>query len=505
MAQLARIDDRIVSVNPATGIPLGDVACTAAQEVRAAVDRARVAQLDWRTVPLRERCQRVRGFASELLARADEVVELLVKETGKPQQEALLAEVSLVVDLIHYFTRRAPAILARQRIPLHLLRHRASYLHYAPLGVIGIISSWSFPFAGPVGEAMMALIAGNAVVLKPSELTPLVALKAKELHDACGLPAELLQVVTGRGETGAAVLAAGIQHCIFTGSVPAGRQVAAACGERLISCTLALGGKAPAIVCADADLERTARALVWGAFSGSGQVCGSVERVYAHTAVHDELVARVVEQTRALRQGDPLAGEVDVGAMTWPTQLRMVEELVQQAVAQGARIRAGGRRPRAPGLFFEPTVLTQVHHGMDIMRRECFGPVLPIMAVGSDAEAIALANDSPLGLNAYVFTEDRQRGLRLAEQIEAGTVAVNDVLSTYGCPETPWGGVKTSGIGRVHSDDGLRALCQLRHVNHDRLAIAREPWWYPYSDRHYRLALRTMKLLFGRRRLRLKG
>src|SRR6185369_7724024 len=204
---------------------------------------------------------------------------------------------------------------------LHLLKTRASYVHYVPRGVVGIIAPWNFPFSIPMGEVVMALLAGNGVVLKPSEMTPLIAMKAKELFDASGLPADLLQVVTGRGETGAALIDAGIDYCVFTGSTATGRRVAAACGERLIPVTLELGGKAPAIICADADLARTARALAWGAFANSGQVCVSVERVYAHESVYDELVSKVVDVVRGLRQGDPSRGEVDVGAMTWDKQL----------------------------------------------------------------------------------------------------------------------------------------------------------------------------------------
>jgi succinate-semialdehyde dehydrogenase/glutarate-semialdehyde dehydrogenase len=351
---------------------------------------------------------------------------------------------------------------------------------------------------------MMSLIGGNAVVLKPSEMTPLIALKAKELADSCGLPPDLFQVVTGRGATGAALIDAGIHYCVFTGSVATGRKVAAACGERLVPCTLELGGKAPAIVCADADLERAAAAIVWGGLANSGQVCASVERVYAHHAVHDELVARVVELVRGLRQGEA-TGAVDLGAMTWHRQLQVVDDLVKSAVAAGARVAIGGERRPGPGLFYAPTVLTHVTEEMDVMRREIFGPVIPIASVASDAEAVERANDSRLGLLAYVFTQDRVRGRRLAESIEAGTVMINDTLATFGCPETPWGGVKNSGIGRTHSAAGLRDLCEVRHVNLDRIHIKREPWWFPYTDKSYYRLRKLMQLLFGRGRRAASG
>nr|MBA3454226.1 aldehyde dehydrogenase family protein [Deltaproteobacteria bacterium] len=287
---------------------------------------------------------------------------------------------------------------------------------------------------------------------------------------------------------------------VFTGSVATGKKVAAACGERLIPCTLELGGKAPAVVCADADLDRTAQAITWGGFANSGQVCASVERVYAVDKVHDELVARIVNQARELRQGDASNGdEVDVGAMAWDQQVATVERLVDAAVAAGAKVEVGGKRGAGPGQFFQPTVLTNCTQDMDVMRKEIFGPVLPIMRVADEDEAVRLANDSHLGLLAYVFTRDREHGKRVAEKIEAGTVMINDVLATFACPETPWGGVKNSGIGRTHSAHGLRDLCETRHVNHDRISLPREVWWYPYKPGTFRALLRGAKLLFGKR------
>jgi acyl-CoA reductase-like NAD-dependent aldehyde dehydrogenase len=493
-------DARITSINPATGARLGEVPDQGAPEVRAAVEAARRAQREWAAAPIEARARHVLRYAEVLMARAEEVIELLVREGGKTRLEALGMEVIVVADLVRYFAKHAPAMLAPEPIPLHLLKHRASYLHFVPRGVIGIIAPWNFPFSIPIGETMMSLIAGNGVVLKPSEVTPLVALKARELYLAADLPPELFQVVTGRGATGAALIDGGIDYCVFTGSVATGKKVAAACGERLIPCTLELGGKAPAVVCADADLERTAQAIAWGGFANSGQVCASVERVYAVDAIHDVLVERIAEIARGLRQGDASAGaEVDIGAMAWDQQLATVERLVGSAVAAGARVEAGGARVAGPGQFFQPTVLSNCRQDMDVMRKEIFGPVIPIMRVADEEEAVRHANDSHLGLLAYVFTRDRERGKRLAERIEAGTVMVNDVLATYACPETPWGGVKQSGIGRTHGVLGLRDLCETRHVNYDRLAMPREVWWYPYKSSTFRALLRGAKLLFGKR------
>jgi succinate-semialdehyde dehydrogenase/glutarate-semialdehyde dehydrogenase len=493
-------DAHITSINPGNGEPLGEVPDMAPAEVARAVATARSAQAEWSRLPLETRCRRVTRFAEVLMARADEVIDLLVREGGKTRQEALGMEVILVADLVRYFAKHAPQMLAPEPITLHLMKHRASYLHFVPRGVVGVIAPWNFPFSIPIGETMMALMAGNGVVLKPSEVTPLIALKARELYLAADLPPDLFQVITGRGQAGSALIDSGVNYVVFTGSVATGKKVAAACGERLIPCTLELGGKAPAVVCADADLDRAAAAITWGGFANSGQVCASVERVYAVEAIHDQLVEKIADNARKLRQGDASnSDDVDVGAMAWDRQVDNVEKLVDAAVAAGAKIATGGRRGPGPGLFYEPTVLVECTQDMDVMRKEIFGPVIPIARVKSEDEAVELANDSSLGLLAYVFTRDRDRGKRLAERIAAGTVMVNDVLATYGCPETPWGGVKNSGIGRTHSIHGLRDMCETRHVNYDRVALAREVWWYPYKKGTYHALLRTARLLFGKR------
>jgi succinate-semialdehyde dehydrogenase/glutarate-semialdehyde dehydrogenase len=485
-------EGEIITVsNPATGETLGQVPIEDASAVRAAVARARVAQREWGALSVKERARRVRPLRDQIVNHADEVAEALARECGKTPFEALAMEVVVVADLATYFCKRAPKLLAPERVPLHLMLHRRSTLHYVPRGVVGIIAPWNFPFSIPMGQAIMALLAGNAVVCKPSELTPLVALLAKRLHDASGLPHDLFQVVTGRGATGSALIDAGIDMCVFTGSTATGRKVAAACGERLIPCTLELGGKAPAIVCADADLERTANALVWGAFANAGQVCASVERVFAHQAVYEELCARVIEKTRALRAG------TDFGAMTWDKQVEIVEERIAQAVAAGARVVTGGRRAEERGRVFAPTVIMECRPEMDVMRKEIFGPVMPIMKVRDEEEAVALANDSRLGLLAYVFTTDRKKGSRIARRIEAGTVMVNDVLSTFAAPETPWGGVKDSGIGRTHGAIGLRELCEIRHVNRDRVQpLKRDPFWYPYDEKTHDRMRGLVRFLF---------
>jgi succinate-semialdehyde dehydrogenase/glutarate-semialdehyde dehydrogenase len=487
----------ITSYSPATGAPLGDVPIVGADEVRRTVERAREAQRAWALLPLDERVARVLKFRDAIVDDADAIVDLVVAECGKPRVEALIHEVALTANIATYYAKNASRILAPKEIDLALLKHRRSYVHYAPRGVIGIISPWNFPLTIPMGDAMAALIAGNAVVLKPSEVTPLTALKAKEVYDAAGLPDDLFQVVTGDGGTGVALIDAHPDKIVFTGAVSTGRKVAAACGERLIPCTMELGGKAPLIVCDDADLERAARAVVFGRFANSGQVCICVERVYAHASIYDRLVERTRELVRELRQGDPTRVDTDMGAIIFAKQIDVAEHLIADAVEKGAKLEAGGKRLDREGQFFEPTLLSGCTQDMEVMREETFGPVVPIMKVESEEQAIELANDSHLGLMAYVFTKDRDKGRRIAERIRAGTVMVNDVFIAYATPEAPFGGVKDSGFGRVHGEEGLRAMCEIRHVNYDRFTMgSREPLWYPYGETLYKTAQKGMRLLF---------
>jgi len=482
---------------PATGELLAEIPAVTRDEVLATVARARKAQAAWGIVPVAERAERVLRFRDALVDRADEIVDVLVRECGKPRNEALVHEVMTVADLATYYCKNAAKILAPDELALHLMVHRRSTVHYVPRGVVGIISPWNFPFTIPMGDVFGALVAGNAVVVKPSEVTPLVMLKAKEIFDTTGLPEDLFGVVVGYGEAGAALIDAGIQKLVFTGGTETGKKVAAACGARLIPCVMELGGKAPLIACADCDIERTARAIVFGGFANSGQVCISVERVYAHRDIHDDLVRRVTELVGELRQGDPQAGSVDVGAIIFPKQIDVAEAHIADAVKKGARVVAGGKRKSGAGQFFEPTVLADCTHEMTVMTEEIFGPVVPIQRVMSEEEAVRLANDSHLGLNAYVFTRNRDKGERLARRIEAGSIVVNDVLLNYACAEAPFGGVKQSGFGRVHGDDALREMCEKRHVNQGRLPMpAHDPLWYPYSDQAYRWFMRGLKTIF---------
>src|SRR5690606_6466972 len=377
--------------------------------------------------------------------------------------------------------------------PLHLMKTKRLRLVYKPLGVVGIITPWNFPFVLALNPTAQALMAGNAVVLKPSEVTPNAGRLVEELFRAAGAPEGLVQCVTGDGETGAALVEAGVDKISFTGSVRTGRRVAEACGRQLIPCTLELGGKDPMVVCADADLDRAASGAVYGAFANAGQVCVSTERVYVVESVADEFLRKVVERTARLRQGT--GGEADVGPLIWPRQLEVIERHVEDARRRGARVLTGGRRnPAYPGYFYEPTVLADVDHEMLVMREESFGPLMPVMRVRDETEALRLANDSAYGLNANVWTRDKRRGLELARRIDAGCAVVNDCMITYGIPESPFGGVRESGIGRVNGEQGLKGYCTVQSIVVDRFGSKSEPIWFPYDARKTRWLRRAMRL-----------
>ncbi len=506
-AQTARTDTKgadgvIASYAPASGELLGTARVSTPDDVRDAVARARVAQKAWGLLPVEERGERLLRFRDAMVDRAEAIIDLLARETGKPPQEALSHELFVFADMTTWYAKNAPRILAPRELDLHLLKHRRSVVHYAPRGVVGIISPWNFPLVIPFTDAVAALVTGSAVVIKPSDVTPLIALEAKKVWDSTGLPEDLLQIVIGRGDVGAALIKSGVNKIVFTGGVETGKRVAAACGAELVPCVMELGGKAPFIVCSDADVERAAQAIVFGGFANSGQVCISVERVLAHESVYDRVVGRVTDLVGELRQGDAGKGTVDVGAMIFAPQIDVVEKHVQDAVAKGARVETGGRRGPGPGQFYEPTVLSNCRTDMTVMREEIFGPIVPIMKVASEDEAVAVANESHLGLNAYVFTTDRDKGRRLAERISAGSVVVNDVFSNYASAEAPFGGVKQSGFGRVHGEDALREMAEVRHVSFDRFKPpSKDPIWYPYSKKSYQWSLRGLRLLFSGRGL----
>lgn len=476
----------IVSYDPGTGAEIGRAPLFSPEEVQAAVNVARRAQPAWASLSYEQRGRIIVQARKLMLAERDELALLISKETGKPVAEAVSMEIVPTLDTMHYFANYAAHLLRPQPIDIgqYGLMGRSSRIVFRPLGVIGIISPWNFPLATPADEVVMALMAGNAVVLKPSELTPLIAVKLGDIFKRAGLPAGLLNIVTGDGSTGGALVDARVDKIMFTGSVATGKRVAEAAARHLTPVVLELGGKDPMIVLEDANIENAARGAVWGAFANSGQACASVERCYVQESIAPKFIEQVVAETHALKQGLGTQIGIDVGAMSNEHQLQIVADHVHDAKQRGAEILTGGQRAsNLDGLFYEPTVLTNVNHDMAIMRDETFGPVLPVMTFKTEADAVKLANDSIFGLTASVWTKDIAKGKRLAEQIDAGTVMVNEVVYTHGIAQTPWGGVKDSGYGRTHGRMGLLELVHPQHIHVNRLSFLPDLWWFRYSPR----------------------
>ena len=475
----------IICHDPATGEEVGRAPLTMPEEVARAVGRAREAGATWAAKSYRERGRIIMAAREVILREMEEIAFLISIETGKVVAEAISLEIAPALDLTQYFARKTASLLAPRRIGLgqYWFMGRTSYEIYKPLGVVGIISPWNFPFATPLDEVVMALMAGNTVVLKPSELTPLTGLKIQEVMMRAGLPEGVLQVVTGDGSTGAALVAAGANKIMFTGSVATGKRVAESAAKYLIPVVLELGGKDPMVVLDDANVENAARGAVWGAFANCGQSCSSVERCYVHEDISERFISAVVRETQRLHQGNGTEKSIDIGSMSSERQLRTVELHVNQALANGATALTGGERVRdVAGAFYPPTVLTNVNHDMDVMREETFGPVLPIMTFRTEDEAIRLANDSDFGLTASVWSNSVPRAQRIAARIDAGTVMINEVLYTHGIAQAPWGGVKQSGLGRTHGRAGLLELVNAQHIHVNRLPFMPDLWWFNYDE-----------------------
>jgi acyl-CoA reductase-like NAD-dependent aldehyde dehydrogenase len=473
--------ERIEVRNPATNELIEAIPVASPEEVAATVARVRANQAEWEALGIEGRYRWLEKLRDWLLDNREQVLDTMQRETGKVRADAS-NEPAYLADLINFYGTSAAKFIGEESVKPHtpLLAAKKLRVQYRPHPVVGIISPWNFPLILALGDAIPALQAGAAVVIKPSEFTPLgLAEVVKAWKQEIGGP-DVLDCVQGVGETGGA-LVDNVDFIQFTGSDRTGRKVMARAAETLTPVSLELGGKDPMIVLADADLDRAANAAAWGGMMNSGQICMSVERIYVEEPAYDEFVAKLTAEVGKLRQGADGAGAPkDVGAMTSPNQTAIVEDHVQDALAAGARALTGGKRVEGPGDYFEPTVLVDVDHSMKVMRDETFGPVVGVMRAHDAEEALRLANDSPYGLSGSVFGE-KERAERVARRVECGAVNVNDVLVNYLATDVPMGGWKQSGIGYRHGEPGIKKYCRTESVVITRFGGKREPTWYPYT------------------------
>ncbi|MEA2496360.1 MAG: hypothetical protein QOJ29_4271 [Thermoleophilaceae bacterium] len=497
------------SFSPLTGERIGSVPTITPAEVQAVVDDVASVQPFWAQLPLAGRARYMKRAQQVLLDQMDDLARLLSREQGKPINESYVMELIPTVDALGWIADAGQQILADERIPQPqaFTKMKKSVFSYEPLGVVGVIAPWNYPWSIPFGEVAMALMAGNGVVLKPASLTPLIGDRIREIFERAGFPDGLVRTVHGGGAVGNALVESSAAKIFFTGSVDVGRRVGVACAERLKGSVLELGGKDAQIVCADANLEHAISGCLWGSFANAGQTCAGIERVYVVREVAQRFIDGVVSGADGLTLGDPLSFDAEIGPMVSREQYELVKELVDDAVANGAELRCGGpvEHEAYPGAaFYAPAVLTGVTHDMRIMREEIFGPVVPIIEVDSEEEAIQLANDSNFGLSASVWTLDRAKGDRIARRIEAGSVWINDHMYSHGTCQCSWGGVKESGIGRAHSKFGFYECVNIKHVAWEPSKL-KNFWWHPYDEALGQALRASAKLLYGPRKQKLEA
>jgi len=475
---------------------VAEVPIAQSKDVNHAVEEAIKAQPPWAAKSPTERAKVLLAWRKALIGNGDKVTQIISRENGKPLHEAWMHELLPLCATLTWLADESPKLLAERSISLRFMKQYRSKVCSKPRGVCAIVAPYNFPLLIPFADAAAALAAGCGVIIKPSEHTPLTAITVAELAQAAGLGPGLLQILPGGPEVAQTLLGADVDEVVFTGNVEHGREVARKCANRLLPCTLELGGKAPLMVLQDANIESTAAAIVFGALANSGQSCIAVERVLVHQQVQRPLVDAISDRVLALRQGDPLLAEVDLGALTSPNQADHIQRQVDAAIAQGARLICGGRRSNTAGHFYLPTVLDACTPHMSVALEETFGPVIPIIPVDSAEMALAAANSGATGLAAYLFGRDEDRLRRIANQMRASHILLNDVLWSYICPEIPFGGHGQSGWGVVHGAEGFGTHTRAIHIGSSRLNLPRSlGFGFPYSKSPRQFIERILRLI----------
>lgn len=490
----------LVSINPANGETVGTLAQTTVKEVSQKVKAANKVWHHWRTVGLQQRTEILKQAQHLLLEQSESVARLISAEMGRPFIESLVMEVEATIDLIDYYTGKSHKLLTDRSMSLHNLffKRKSCYLHHQPLGVFAVISPWNWPLLIPMGTIIPALLAGNCIVFKHSEITPLVGRRIEELLCRAGIPKDVFQSVCGQGQTGQALIASDVAKIFFTGSTLVGRKVMQQAAASLKKCVLELGGNDPALVCEDADIDNSSSGIVWGALNNCGQNCNSIERVYVNKKIADDFIKLLINKTKVLRLGNGMNSNTDIGPLASEQQLNKIKTIVEQATKEGHKLLCGGEVAKSMnGYFFQPTLFLREARALHPLDQEIFGPVLFVTPVDDDEQAIQLANTSNFGLSASVWTQNIQNGRRIASDLACGNVMINDCIVSFGFAELSWSGVKQSGIGWVHGEKGLDEMVNIQYITIEKQSHIQKFWWFPYSSKMIRAIQAGLDFLFA--------
>jgi len=473
------------SFNPSTENLVGQIKATPPRQVHEIVKEARLGFFEWREHTLEERAGILKKAQQLLIERSRDIAEMITLEMGRPFTESFAVEVEAGVDLIGYYAKRADKFLKDRKVPLHNLFfiRRTSYIHFQPLGVMGIITPWNWSLLIPLGGIVPALLSGNAVVFKPSEYAPLVGEKIHDLFLDAGVPPDAFQIIQGDGRVGKALVQSNVDKLFFTGSTNIGQKILHESAVSFTKAVLEMGGSDAAVVCEDVNLDITCSGIVWGGFNNCGQNCNSIERVFVHEKIIDAFLECIVEKVKKLRVGDGMDPDTDIGPLASRAQLDKIRQIINKARRQGVKVKTGGRPiTNRKGYFFEPTVLYAGKPLNILFEEELFGPLILVVPFKNDEQAITYANHSAFGLTATIWTKNKKRGLQIAEKMESGSVMVNDSVVSFGMTEAGWTGIKKSGIGWVHGEKGLDEMVNIQYINYDPQHSIQNYWWFPYSS-----------------------
>lgn len=484
----------IESYNPNSNEKIGEIFKTKPREVSSIVEKARTIQNDFKNLPLKKRLKYITKLKELIYQNREGISQLISQENGKPLFESYSTEIIPTLSIINYYLKNSKKFLKphKERIKLPVMIHKKSWIEYEPFGVVGIISPWNYPLLLPMGQIIPALIAGNAVVFKPSEWTSLVGKKIDELVNSTGLPEGIFNTIYGEADVGEALVKSSIDKLFFTGSTAVGKIIAKTAAEKLLPVSLKLGGKDSAIVLEDADLDRTIQGILWGSLMNAGQTCVSIERVYVYEKIFDAFITKLIDNLKSLKSFTD-SNFYDYSNIKLTKQVEIIKNHIEDAISKGAKILFG---EKIEGNYVQPTLLVDVNHSMKIMQEETFGPVIPVMKFKSIDDAINLVNDSNYGLSASVWTKNIKLGIQIAKKIKSGSVLINDAISYFGAGEAIVGGIKMSGTGRVHSRSGLMEMVYEKYYNSDSFTWQKKLWWFNYSKKRTEKIVAATEFLF---------